>query len=372
MSIACFSIFPTESENSIRHQAEDTKRSFVFRPAFKMAANFPNFPRKHNGGDSDAEDDIAIVDITDSDNDSHRQLYIESNREPPPTPLESVAIINRIGVIKAQKVGPDGRAADDTEDGRSSSSSIVSTLNSAEDAAKITRICKHCSRSGCNPTITEAPELPYQGRCGELNEGQNVLVQNWREDIEVTVKGLGNTIRVGLNSAKDEMEQNLHAFSRRMARIHASSMERCEWHRTREEMLYRKICKIRRCLSAHDEKGEEITVRNRQIEANIIDLNKRINHISRIQAEDNQALNEVKDLVNQFTDMTLDTINSVKEDVERYLGEAKMMAETVQDAEAIFGGAGLDADDEAEDADDVREAEPKRKMRKTRPNPRRH
>ena len=137
-------------------------------------------------------------------------------------------------------------------------------------------------------------------------------------------------------------------------------------------MLYRKICKIRRCLSAHDEKGEEITVRNRQIEANIIDLNKRINHISRIQAEDNQALNEVKDLVNQFTDMTLDTINSVKEDVERYLGEAKMMAETVQDAEAIFGGAGLDADDEAEDADDVREAEPKRKMRKTRPKPRRH
>ena len=165
-----------------------------------MAANFPNFPRKHNGGDSDAEDDIAIVDITDSDNDSHRQLYIESNREPPPTPLESVAIINRIGVIKAQKVGPDGRAADDTEDGRSSSSSIVSTLNSAEDAAKITRICKHCSRSGCNITITI----------------------------------------------------------------------------------------------------------------------------------------------------------------------------TVQDAEAIFGGAGLDADDEAEDADDVREAEPKRKMRKTRPNPRRH
>ena len=181
-----------------------------------MAANFPNFPRKHNGGDSDAEDDIAIIDITDSDNDSHRQLYIESNREPPPTPLESVAIINRIGVIKAQKVGPDGRAADDTEDGRSSSSSIVSTLNSAEDAAKITRICKHCSRSGCNPTITI-------------------------------------------------------------------------------------------------------------------------------------------------------TIN-----VERYLGEAKMMAETVQDAEAIFGGAGLDADDEAEDADDVREAEPKRKMRKTRPKPRRH
>ena len=205
MSIACFSIFPTESENSIRHQAEDTKRSFVFRPAFKMVANFPNFPRKHNGGDSDAEDDIAIVDITDSDNDSHRQLYIESNREPPPTPLESMAIINRIGVIKAQKVGPDGRAADDTEDGRSSSSSIVSTLNSAEDAAKITRICKHCSRSGCNPTITI-------------------------------------------------------------------------------------------------------------------------------------------------------TIN-----VERYLGEAKMMA-----------GAGLDADDEAEDADDVREAEPKRKMRKTRPKPRRH
>ena len=45
---------------------------------------------------------------------------------------------------------------------------------------------------------------------------------------------------------------------------------------------------------------------------------------------------------------------------------AKMMAETVQDAEAIFGGTGLDADDEAEAEDDVEEVEPKRKVRKMR------
>ena len=69
--------------------------------------------------------------------------------------------------------------------------------------------------------------------------------------------------------------------------------------------------------------------------------------------------------------MALDAINSVREDVERYLGEAKMMAETVQDAEAIFGGA-MDADDEADDVDELREAEPKRKMRKRRPKPRGH
>ena len=119
-----------------------------------MAAYTPNFPKKRNGDESDAEDEIAIVDITDSDNDSNRQLYIECSQEPPPTPMESMAIINRIGLIKAQNVGPDD-TEDDTE------SSVASTLISAEDATKITRICQRCNRAGCNPTMMEAPELPY-------------------------------------------------------------------------------------------------------------------------------------------------------------------------------------------------------------------
>ena len=140
-----------------------------------------------------------------------------------PSSSGAIRKIRNIGKIIVQAVNDDGESSASTSSSRATMEAIMET-----------QICSRCGKASCKPTLMETPMGPYKGYCTSTRDGHHVLDEDWRDMMEKTIGNLGSELRDGLKDANKKMEGNFKAFSRKMTKIHASSMQRSAWHAHRE------------------------------------------------------------------------------------------------------------------------------------------